>query len=98
MFGKPTARSQGRRALDALDKALAAKPEKDGHAFSETTEHLCRMRDILIARQDQDGSWDPKDEGPCKGGGRILTTSLSLLSLQVYYRHMPLYQRDDPKK
>jgi hypothetical protein len=54
------------------------------------------MRDTLIARQDvgatprrdhQNGSWAPEAEG-----GRIMSTSLSLLCLEVYYRHLPLYR------
>ena len=28
------------------------------------------------------------------GGGRIMFTSLSLLTLEVYYRHLPLYRKD----
>ena len=38
----------GAQALAALDRALGAKPRRDGEAFSEATEHLCRMRDALI--------------------------------------------------
>ena len=36
----------------------------------------------------QIGSW------PGSPGGRIMATSLSLLCLEVYYRHLPLYRRD----
>jgi hypothetical protein len=41
------------------------------------------------------GSWDP--EKPSKDawgeqGGRLMVTSLSTLSLEVYYRYLPLYQ------
>lgn len=43
------AAAEGRAALAALDRALARKPERDGPAFTETTERLCRMRDLLIA-------------------------------------------------
>ncbi len=51
------------------------------------------MRDILIARQDKDGSWDPRGDVHCAGaGGRIMQTSLSLLTLEVYYRHTPLFR------
>jgi hypothetical protein len=55
------------------------------------------MRDTLIAQQDkgatprhqhQIGSWGGSQ------GGRIMATSLSLLCLEVYYRHLPLYRRD----
>jgi hypothetical protein len=57
------------------------------------------IRDTLIARQDlnaggakphQHGSWAPAGEV----GGRLGTTALSLLTLEVYYRHLPLYRRD----
>jgi hypothetical protein len=56
------------------------------------------IRDSLIGRQDrgntaghthQVGSWEGPDQG-----GRLMTTSLSLLCLEVYYRHLPLYRRD----
>jgi hypothetical protein len=55
------------------------------------------IRDSLISKQDkgtttghphQLGSWGGSQ------GGRIMATSLSLLCLEVYYRHLPLYRRD----
>jgi hypothetical protein len=58
------------------------------------------IRDTLIAKQDkgldakhvhQLGSWDGAG---AQGGGRIMATSLNLLSLEVYYRHLPLYRRE----
>jgi hypothetical protein len=62
-----------------------------------------KMRDILIETQDQGlnpdkrdqkGSWDPT--GDPWGGqlGRLGDTSLKLLTLEVYYRHLPLYRRE----
>ena len=45
------------------------------------------------------GSWDPANHGDPKGnavtniGGRIYTTTLSILSLEVYYRFLPVYKR-----
>jgi len=57
------------------------------------------IRDTLIKRQDkgkdpklihQEGSWAPNDSFG-NTGGRIMWTSLSLLTLEVYYRHLPLY-------
>ncbi len=58
------------------------------------------IRDTLIATQDQGttkrgnaGSWAPV--GPFSTeGGRVMQTSLSLLTLEVYYRHLPLYRRN----
>ncbi|HTU19418.1 MAG TPA: prenyltransferase/squalene oxidase repeat-containing protein [Gemmataceae bacterium] len=55
------------------------------------------MRDTLISQQDngktpqhphQIGSWGGSQ------GGRLMATSLSILCLEVYYRHLPLYRRD----
>jgi len=43
--------SAGQKALAALERALAHKPRRVGEAFTETTEHLCRMRDLLIAER-----------------------------------------------
>jgi hypothetical protein len=42
----------------------------------------------------EDGSWDPDGAWGVEGGGRIMYTSLSLLTLEVYYRHVPLYKKD----
>ena len=58
------------------------------------------IRDTLIAKQDmgrdpkhphQLGSWEGTN---AHGGGRLMATSLNLLSLEVYYRHLPLYRRE----
>lgn len=62
------------------------------------------IREIILARMDngtnpktshQSGSWAPTSEGHISEGGRIMATSLSLLTLEIYYRHLPLYGRDD---
>ncbi len=62
-----------------------------------------RMRDMLVAKQDrgmdrahpdQKGSWSPVGDAHGGAGGRIMITSLSLLTLEVYYRYLPLYHRD----
>jgi hypothetical protein len=64
------------------------------------------IRDTLIAKQDrgtdpkhshQLGSFPveyPDERGRTLTAGRIMATSLSILSLEVYYRHLPLYRRD----
>jgi hypothetical protein len=62
-----------------------------------------QMRDALIKTQDQGndpkrlhqrGSWDPKGDLYGIAWGRVGQTALSVLTLQVYYRHLPLYRRD----
>jgi hypothetical protein len=61
------------------------------------------MRDSLVNSQDQgkannkahqQGSWGPEGDPFGAQGGRIMVTSLSLLTLEVYYRHLPLYRPD----
>jgi hypothetical protein len=56
------------------------------------------MRDYLIATQAKSGaetgSWyfnDPSDHGAL--GQRLYVTSLATMTLEVYYRHFPLYQK-----
>lgn len=54
-----------------------------------------RLRDQLIARQEKEGpakgSWAPQDRADySKSGGRLLTTCLATLTLEVYYRNKPL--------
>ena len=57
-----------------------------------------RMRDELVSTQVKDGlgagSWDVTDPHGY-AGGRIYQTALSLLTLEVYYRHLPIYRRFD---
>lgn len=57
------------------------------------------MRDMLLAKQaPQDhkdyGSWEAEDGITGRHVGRLGTTCLCLLTLEVYYRHLPLYKRD----
>jgi hypothetical protein len=62
-----------------------------------------KMRDTLIELQvvqkgPNEGSWDPDQSITGGAGGRLVATCLSLLTLEVYYRHLPLYKRDDSGK
>jgi hypothetical protein len=63
------------------------------HAWNE------RLRALLITSQAQSGplagSWDPRAPLPDRWGlegGRLYVTAMHLLMLEVYYRHLPLYQ------
>ncbi|HEY2411412.1 MAG TPA: prenyltransferase/squalene oxidase repeat-containing protein [Pirellulaceae bacterium] len=73
-----------------------------GPQWDEWNRHT---RQILIDTQDTagcaTGSWDPdRPESDMWGnqGGRLMMTSLSALTLEVYYRYLPLYKLDDPSK
>jgi hypothetical protein len=64
-----------------------------------------RVRDALVRMQVQSkgcdhGSWSPFEPVPdvwgARAGGRLFTTSLSILTLEVYYRFLPLYRNNDP--
>ncbi|HEU0068938.1 MAG TPA: hypothetical protein VFQ26_06705, partial [Nitrospiraceae bacterium] len=62
------------------------------------------MRKILINTQEKTGcaagSWDPAQPEPdpwANQGGRLMVTSLSTLTLEVYYRYLPLYKLDKPE-
>lgn len=65
-----------------------------------------QMRRVLIDTQVKEGcaagSWDsakPTSDKYREQGGRLMATSLSCLTLEVYYRYLPLYRLDaeDPQ-
>lgn len=55
-----------------------------------------RMREHLIRTQEKNGhkagSWDPDGTDQGKRGGRLYATAMALFTLQVYYRHLPMYR------
>jgi len=57
------------------------------------------FRDRLIGMQvkqgDLKGSWSPKQDAYGRIAGRVFTTSLAVLSLEVYYRYAPMYLKED---
>ncbi len=71
-----------------------------------------KMRTILVESQNVNdktcavGSWDPHNVKPGQAGddawgqrgGRVMMTSLSTLTLEVYYRYLPLYKLDKPEE
>jgi hypothetical protein len=69
-----------------------------GHHWEEWN---ARVRDLLIDLQDkgdnpkqahQKGSWTPPPGEPhAKQGGRLMYTTLALITLESYYYHIPLY-------
>jgi hypothetical protein len=56
------------------------------------------MRDLMISLQHKkpgatEGSWDPDNGTIGRSCGRVGSTALCLLTLEVYYRHLPLNKR-----
>jgi hypothetical protein len=55
-----------------------------------------QMRDILTGTQETRGhaagSWAPKGSHS-EAGGRIYMTALAICTLEVYYRHLPIFRR-----
>lgn len=53
------------------------------------------MREHIVSQQSSsgelDGSWDTNTQWGTRGG-RIYTTSMAALTLQVYYRYLPMYR------
>ena len=69
--------------------------QHDGEPWEEWNASL---RDTLVGLQrtsgPQAGSWDPN--GKWAGiGGRLYSTALSTMSLEVYYRFLRIYQSDE---
>ena len=53
------------------------------------------LADTQVKQGPLTGSWDPRTPVPDRWGphaGRIYVTTMNLLSLEVYYRHLPLYE------
>ena len=49
-----------------------------------------QVKNVLLRDQDQDGCWRADGDWPLIDGGDIYTTSLRILTLQVYYRFIKL--------
>ncbi len=56
-----------------------------GNAWNQWNRQFSEM---LIRNQHEDGYWDGGDHG----GGKVYTTTLAVLMLQVYYRYLPTFQ------
>ncbi len=58
-----------------------------------------RIRDLLTMSQEtrgkHPGSWDPDNDVWGRRAGRIYVTSLAVCTLEVYYRHLPLFKQLD---
>ncbi len=96
-----------RKNIDFLLEHLPAKGQDTSYSCYYGTQALFHvqgepwrkwnsaMSDLVLTTQVIDGphrgTWDPGDQWEA-AGGRIYATSLRLLMLEVYFRHLPLYQ------
>jgi hypothetical protein len=68
------------------------------HGGKEWEKWNAQMRDILVSMQEtrgrHAGSWAPVGEHS-NVGGRIYMTSLAICTLEVYYRHLPIFRTLD---
>ncbi|HOX08370.1 MAG TPA: hypothetical protein PK280_18390, partial [Planctomycetota bacterium] len=55
------------------------------------TEHQRKGGPLDGTAADVDGSYDPVGSGGVPHGGRVMSTALAALTLEVYYRYLPLY-------
>jgi hypothetical protein len=56
-------------------------------------DNQCKGGPMDGTENDKDGSWDPVGGGHVPTGGRVFSTALGALSLEVYYRYLPLYTK-----
>ena len=59
-----------------------------------------KLKPILLRKQvlrgNNRGCWEPEGKNS-KAAGRVVTTALAALSLEVYYRYLPLYSPEFSK-
>ena len=53
--------------------------------------------EMQIRQGDDVGSWEPKGQWTSGKGGRVMSTAMATLSLEVYYRYLPMYSRPKVK-
>ena len=59
-----------------------------------------KMRKLLVTAQSATaalaptGSWDPSGDPGASSGGRVMMTALSCLTLEIYYRYLPLFKAE----
>jgi len=90
--------TNGRRDFYYLYYGTLAMFQMGGDRWTKWNEAL---KPVLVNNQckggpmdgtvnDKDGSWDPYG-GSGKSGGRVFQTAVGALTLEVYYRYLPIY-------
>ena len=53
--------------------------------------------EMQVRQGDEIGSWEPKGQWTSGKGGRVMSTAMATLSLEVYYRYLPMYSKPKVK-
>ena len=93
----------------ASDRAMPSRREKNVYYWYYATQAFhnyggemwedwnSEMQDVLVELQDtrgrNAGSWNPDGFEYGNIGGRIYVTALAVCTLEVYYRHLPIFRR-----
>ncbi len=56
-----------------------------------------QLVDTQIQKDDDAGSWNPTGDHGSGPGGKLYQTALSVMTLEVYYRYMPMYRHEAGK-
>jgi hypothetical protein len=113
VFQKPLSEAQLAEASAFVTRTLPGEGEKDFYRFycislmlmqiqndawrrwnSAASEYLVKLQ---RSGGPADGSWDPTDHWG-QWGGRIYSTAMACLTLEVYYRYLPLYAGSSNRK
>jgi len=108
IFGRTLTQRQLDEASEFVSRTPPGKGEKDYYRYYCTSLMLMQIQNdawkrwnsaasaYLLKLQrdagDAQGSWNPDDKWG-KWGGRIYSTSMACLTLEVYYRYLPMYNR-----
>jgi hypothetical protein len=106
-LGRPSSHSGLRKGMQNLTK-WGPTPQDMYYTYYATqamhhwggaqwTQWNSAMRDPLVKLQvktgDAAGSWMTDRSHGSAAGGRLYTTCLSIMTLEVYYRYLPIYKR-----
>lgn len=69
--------SEGARAVELIDAALARRPAKDDSALAAAVEAICRYRQEMLGRRDA-GAWHDADDGALATLNGVLSLVLAV--------------------
>jgi hypothetical protein len=94
--GRPSTRAVGASSVYFWYYATQVLHHVGGESWNEWNE---AMKVVFPGSQIKDGpeagSWDPMHDIYASAGGRLYTTALHLYCLEVYYRHLSVYDLGD---